>query len=219
MEEKKTFQLVVVESPYAGDVATNLTYARACMRDCFARGEAPFASHLLFTQDGVLDDLVPAEREQGIEAGLRWGERASLVAVYVDRGISPGMRLGIGRHLGDRDPETGAWKGNRGAWKKIVEGRSLEGNQSAIDNFERNYGFGDVLNVAGILARKGGQTETKEGTVVYPPLFYVGTIRKRSDGNWKGLVRDRETNKIFNIVTPHVDPSPWLVSCEEVISP
>lgn len=26
--------LVLLESPYAGDIEANLTYARACMRDC-----------------------------------------------------------------------------------------------------------------------------------------------------------------------------------------
>lgn len=54
--------LVLLESPYAGNVELNVTYARACMRDCLKRGEAPFASHLLYTQPGVLDDLVPNER-------------------------------------------------------------------------------------------------------------------------------------------------------------
>lgn len=43
---------VIVESPYAGEVEANVTYARACVRDCVLRGEAPIASHLLFTQPG-----------------------------------------------------------------------------------------------------------------------------------------------------------------------
>lgn len=41
-------RLVVVESPYAGDVKRNEEYARRAMADCLARGEAPFASHLLW---------------------------------------------------------------------------------------------------------------------------------------------------------------------------
>lgn len=40
--------LVLLESPYAGYVERNLAYARACARDCLLRGEAPFASHLLY---------------------------------------------------------------------------------------------------------------------------------------------------------------------------
>lgn len=88
---------VVIESPLAGDIALNTTYARRCMRDSLARGEAPFASHLLYAQLGLLDDNVPTEREQGIAAGFAWGACADLVAVYTDRGISDGMRRGIAR--------------------------------------------------------------------------------------------------------------------------
>jgi len=86
-------KLVVIESPYAGDVHKNLNYARAAMLDCLSRGEAPLASHLLYTQ--VLDDEDPGERYRGIKAGLAWGQHADLVAVYADLGISTGMKLGI----------------------------------------------------------------------------------------------------------------------------
>jgi hypothetical protein len=88
-------RLVLVESPYAGDVETNLKYLRACLRDCLLRGEAPFASHALYTQAGVLDDLVREERALGIEAGLEWGRKADVTAVYIDRGISNGMDIGV----------------------------------------------------------------------------------------------------------------------------
>lgn len=88
---------VLVESPYAGDVETNLRYLRACMADCFKRGEAPFASHGLYTQPGVLDDTIPDEREIGIEAGLIWGNAADLTACYTDLGFSSGMKYGIAR--------------------------------------------------------------------------------------------------------------------------
>ena len=98
---------VIVESPYKpkckGKIAyqkelkLNLLYARACMRDSALRGEAPYASHLLLTQDGILDDRDPVERQMGIDIGLTWGETAALSAVYIDRGISGGMKYGI-RH-------------------------------------------------------------------------------------------------------------------------
>lgn len=88
---------VILESPYAGDIPANLKYARACIRDCLKRGEAPIASHLLFTQEGILDDLVPSERELGINAGLAWQTAADAVVVYTDRGISNGMALAIDR--------------------------------------------------------------------------------------------------------------------------
>jgi hypothetical protein len=88
-------RLVVVESPYAGNVERNERYARACMADCLRRGEAPFASHLLYTQPGVLRDHVLAERELGIKAGLAWGALADATVVYTDLGITPGMERGI----------------------------------------------------------------------------------------------------------------------------
>lgn len=88
-------RLVIVESPYAGDVERNVAYARAAMRDCLMRGEAPFASHLLYTQPGVLDDNIPIERGLGITAGLLWGDKADATVVYVGFGISLGMLTGI----------------------------------------------------------------------------------------------------------------------------
>ncbi len=90
-----TSTLVVVESPFAGDVSTNIKYARACVMDCLKRGEFPFASHLLYTQTGVLRDNVPSERELGIIAGLAWGERADKTVVYIDLGVTRGMEFGI----------------------------------------------------------------------------------------------------------------------------
>lgn len=86
---------VVVESPYAGDIAANLAYGRACIRDCLLREESPVASHLLYTQEGILDDLDPVERAQGINAGHAWMHGAHAVVVYTDRGISSGMDAGI----------------------------------------------------------------------------------------------------------------------------
>lgn len=90
-------KLVVVESPYAGDVGLNLRYLRAAMFDCLHRNEAPFASHALYTQ--FLDDANPDERALGMIAGFAWGEAADMVAVYEDLGVSPGMSIGIKRAL------------------------------------------------------------------------------------------------------------------------
>lgn len=87
--------LVIVESPYNGDVERNLRYLRACMHDCFLRGEAPFASHGLYTQPGVLRDDVPGERELGIAAGLVWGLKADRTVVYTDLGVTSGMLQGM----------------------------------------------------------------------------------------------------------------------------
>lgn len=83
---------MIIESPYAGNIIQrwlNVRYARRCMADSLRRGEAPFLSHLLYTQ--VLNDRKPDERKTGIDAGLEWGQAAELTAVYVDRGVTPGM--------------------------------------------------------------------------------------------------------------------------------
>lgn len=88
-------RLVIVESPFAGDVEKNTTYARRCVRDALSRGEAPIASHLLYTQLGILDDNIPAERQWGIDAGLAWRRVADASVVYTDLGISRGMEYGI----------------------------------------------------------------------------------------------------------------------------
>lgn len=90
---------VIIESPFAGktddEIATNIDYARACIRDAILRDEAPFASHLLYTQPGVLRDGVPEERSTGMRAGFAWIEVAEATVVYTDRGISRGMKAGI----------------------------------------------------------------------------------------------------------------------------
>lgn len=90
---------VIVESPYAGktdkETERNIAYARACIADCLKRNEAPFASHLLYTQPGVLDDKIPEERMRGISAGFPWRKTADATIVYVDHGISPDMQKGI----------------------------------------------------------------------------------------------------------------------------
>jgi hypothetical protein len=84
-------KLVMIESPYAGDIDKNVEYASRAMKDSISRGEAPLASHLLYTQEGILDDNTPKERRLGIKCGLEWSKHANFVAFYVDNGMSSGM--------------------------------------------------------------------------------------------------------------------------------
>lgn len=115
-------RLVILESPYAGDVEANEAYARRCMKDCLQRGEAPFASHLMYTQPGVLDDTDPAERALGIRAGLQWAKHADAAVVYTDRGVSDGMKLGIARHEANGVPvEYRALNGGLNYWRENRE--------------------------------------------------------------------------------------------------
>ncbi len=91
---------VVIESPFKGknpsDQDRNRRYAISCMIDSISRNESPYASHLLYTQ--VFTNEEDAEdRNLGIEMGFQWGEAAEMVAVYVDLGVTAGMREGIDR--------------------------------------------------------------------------------------------------------------------------
>lgn len=114
-------RLVIVESPFAPqtplpDVACNLgapclkcriediraaelernsRYLSAALADCLRRGEAPFASHGLYTRPGVLDDGKPEERAHGILAGFAWRYVAATTIFYVDLGWSDGMQRGL----------------------------------------------------------------------------------------------------------------------------
>lgn len=86
---------VILESPYSGDIERNIRYARACVRDSLSRGEAPIASHLLYTQEGILNDDIPEERTWGIDAGLAWKNVAEKHVFYLDHGMSKGMEYGL----------------------------------------------------------------------------------------------------------------------------
>ncbi len=99
---------VIVESPFAGGF-TNVKYSREAIKDCLNRGESPFASHLLYTQKGVLDDSIPEERRKGIDAAIGWLEVADLVAVYMDLGITTGMVYGIVRGVKNSKPVHLRW--------------------------------------------------------------------------------------------------------------
>lgn len=86
-------RLVVIESPYAGDVARNRVYLHACIRECALRGDTPYASHLMLTT--ALDDGDPEERALGIRLGLAWRRAAQMRIFYIDRGWSDGMRAAV----------------------------------------------------------------------------------------------------------------------------
>ncbi len=93
-------KLVIIESPFAdkspAGIKRNIRYLQAVMRDCLVnRGEAPYASHGLYTQPGVLRDEDPEERRCGMKAGFAWRRLADMTVVYTDLGISPGMKAGI----------------------------------------------------------------------------------------------------------------------------
>ncbi len=89
---------VVIESPYAADtaagIARNVRYLRACMAYCLAQDAAPYASHALYTQPGVLNDKLPEERKKGMRAGFAIAGKMDERWVFTDLGITDGMLRG-----------------------------------------------------------------------------------------------------------------------------
>lgn len=94
---------VILESPYAGDVKRNVDYAWRCVIDSCRRGEAPFASHLLYTfavdtsryaregHGGGDDPEHWLTREAGLQRCEAWRRVAAKTVFYVDLGWSSGM--------------------------------------------------------------------------------------------------------------------------------
>lgn len=83
---------VIIESPFAGNCNLNVAYARLAVRHSLSLGEAPIASHLLYTQYTILDDNNNHERQWGIDAGLAWKHVAEKQIFYIDLGWSNGMK-------------------------------------------------------------------------------------------------------------------------------
>jgi hypothetical protein len=92
-------RLIILESPYAPSerytLEEHIEYARACVLHSLRQGEAPIASHLLYTQPGILRDSIGIERAWGISAGLAWLAKADASVFYCDLGISRGMEQGL----------------------------------------------------------------------------------------------------------------------------
>lgn len=90
-------KLVIIESPFFNknpkQQEYNVLYARECMKECLYNNEAPYLSHLLYTQ--ILDDNILEERNFGIEAGFEFRKAIHTTIVYTDLGISSGMAWGI----------------------------------------------------------------------------------------------------------------------------
>lgn len=92
-----TKPFILIESPFSAptmpELIHNIQYALLAVRDSLNRGEAPYASHLFYTQ--MLDDNNTTERQHGIDAGLTIGKYAQQSVIYDDLGISSGMEYGI----------------------------------------------------------------------------------------------------------------------------
>jgi hypothetical protein len=85
-------KLVYICSPYAGDIESNIRFAKDACRYAMEQDCAPVAVHLLYPL--LLNDAIPSERETGIRMGLR--VLASCEELWICGGhISSGMRCEI----------------------------------------------------------------------------------------------------------------------------
>ena len=96
--------LVCIESPFKPAsildlepkkaILENIRYAQACMADSVKRGEYPLVPHLLYLQQGILSGPPVKQRETADSASRAWAERADVTAVYLDHGVTDGMKTG-----------------------------------------------------------------------------------------------------------------------------
>jgi hypothetical protein len=93
---------VVLESPYSGsneqEIQDNIEYAWKCLQDSCAKGEAPFASHLMYTRTKdrhIKDGDGWITREEGLKRCEAWRAAADLTVFYTDRGWSRGMIIAL----------------------------------------------------------------------------------------------------------------------------
>lgn len=95
---------LIVESPFAASeaysVEENVAFARKVCRHALLLGFSPYASHLFFTQPGLLNDDLPDERRLGIDAGLVWSTDVEDVwfALRPGEKLSLGMTYAANRH-------------------------------------------------------------------------------------------------------------------------
>ena len=80
--------MIYVCSPYRGDVAENIAFAKRCCLEVIRAGEVPFAPHIYFTQ--FLNDNIPQERELGITCGLEVLSLCNEIWFFGDK-ITDGM--------------------------------------------------------------------------------------------------------------------------------
>lgn len=89
-------KLAYICSPYRGNTyqrIRNIVYARRITRAALELGYAPVAAHLYLPQ--VLNDKVPAQRRQGLNAGKDILNICGTIIIGARYGISKGMAAEI----------------------------------------------------------------------------------------------------------------------------
>lgn len=102
--------MVYICSPYRGDTARNIEYAKELTRTAVAAGYAPVTTHLYLTQ--ALDDDNPEEREAGMAAGAEILHCCRYFLIGARHGISEGMRREI--HQAKEEKKVFLFEGKSG---------------------------------------------------------------------------------------------------------
>lgn len=84
-------------------------YAKACWHDSINRGEAALVPSAVLAELANVDEIGGA-----LLGGLVWAERADVVAIYTDHGITEAMETSAKRALAD---------GKVVEWRSTVPGR------------------------------------------------------------------------------------------------
>ena len=98
--------VVILESPYSGDIPRNIAYAQRCMADSRLRGEITLVPHLLWTQHHLCPDhfvsdydpkyeLKQIGRDVSLEQIHVLRRLSQMVVFYFDYGLSSGMNDGL----------------------------------------------------------------------------------------------------------------------------
>lgn len=151
---------VLIESPFSGPTPEqeeeHVRYARACIKDALSHGDAPLASHLLYTQPGILNDDIPEERQWGIDAGIEWYKVAQACVVYTDYPVSKGMQYGIDRAKAQGIPveyrTVPGWKTNPSLQETFALSCAFHHEQR--DDAKKTWTLPSLKKIWGKLSRK-----------------------------------------------------------------
>lgn len=106
MSEFSSPIVVVLESPFSGDIPVHVAYAQRAMTHARSKGEVVIAPHLMWTQhhkcpDHFVSDYDPKYQVEngGRDAALKQihelRRRVNVVVFYIDYGYSSGMKDGL----------------------------------------------------------------------------------------------------------------------------
>ena len=142
---------VVLESRFSASdtrgLVLNKKFTLACMRDCFLKGQAPYASHVIYAHPHFLDDFVASERALGMHAGFLWGDLAVKTIVYTDLGISSGMQMGIDHAIEMGRPveyRTLGWVPDVSQEEIDLEDKIIAGQKQLLKELKEHLNWGDI---------------------------------------------------------------------------